>query len=82
MTNKTGDESNHVATQTFEIKVRNRKKEPVEIRVVEHPKRSGNWTLAAQSQPHEKKDAITFEFLVALKPDEEKTVTYTIRYTW
>jgi hypothetical protein len=82
MTNKTGDESNHVATQTFEIKVRNRKKEPVEIRVVEHATRISNWTLTAQSQPHEKKDAITFEFLVPLKPDEEKTVTYTIRYTW
>ena len=82
MTNKTGDESNRVVTQTFEIKVRNRKKEPVEIRVVEHANRGGNWTLTAQSQPHEKKDAITFEFLVALKPDEEKTVTYTIRYNW
>ena len=82
MTNKTGDESNSVATQTLEIKVRNRKKEPVEIRVVEHATRGGNWTLTAQSQPHEKKDAKTFEFRVALKPDEEKTVTYTIRYTW
>jgi hypothetical protein len=81
MTNKTGDESNRVVTQTFEIKVRNRKKEPVEIRVVEHANRSGNWMLTVASQPHEKKDAITFEFLVALKPDEEKTVTYTIRYT-
>jgi hypothetical protein len=81
MTNQTSDQSNRVATQTFEMKVRNRKKEPVEIRVVEHANRSGNWTLTAQSQPHEKKDAVTFEFLVALKPDEEKTVTYTIRYT-
>ena len=81
MTNKTGDESNRVVTQTFEIKLRNRKKEPVEIRVVEHANRGGNWTLTAQNQPHEKKDAATFECLVPLKPDEEKTVTYTIRYT-
>jgi hypothetical protein len=81
MTNNTEDGANRVATQSFEIKVRNRKKEPVEIRVVEHANRGGNWTLTAQSQPHEKKDAATFEFLVPLKPDEEKTVTYTIRYT-
>ncbi len=81
MTNNTEDGANRVATQSFEIKVRNRKKEPVEIHVVEHAARGGNWTLTAQSQPHEKKDAITFEFLVPLKPDEEKTVTYTIRYT-
>ncbi len=70
------------ATQTVEIKVRNRKKEPVEIRVLERATRGGNWTLTAQSQPHDKKDATTFEFRVPLQPDEEKTVTYTIRYTW
>jgi hypothetical protein len=50
--------------------------------VLEHATRGGNWTLTAQSQPHEKKDATTLEFRVPLKPDEEKTVTYTIRYTW
>ena len=82
MTNNTEDGSNRVVTQTFEIKVRNRKKEPVEIRVLERATHGGNWTLTAQSQPHEKKDATTLEFRVPLKPDEEKTVTYTIRYTW
>ena len=82
MTNSTKDDANRIETLTLEIKVRNRKKEPVEIRVVEHASPDGNWTLTAQSQPHEKKDATTFEFRVPLKPDEEKTVTYTIRYTW
>jgi len=82
MTNNTEDGANRVATQSFEIKVRNRKKEPVEIHVVEHAARGGSWTLTTQSQPHVKKDATTFEFRVPLKPDEEKTVTYTIRYTW
>jgi len=82
MTNSTEDGSNRVAAQAFEIKVRNHKKEPVEIRVVEHATHGGNWTLTAQSQPHEKKDATSFEFRVPLKPDEEKVVTYTIRYTW
>jgi hypothetical protein len=82
MTNNTEDGSNRVVTQTFEIKVRNRKKEPVEIRVLERATHGGNWTLTAQSQPHEKKDATTLEFRVPLKPDEEKVITYTIRYTW
>ena len=76
------DGSNRVATQTFEIKVRNRKKEAVEIRVIEHANHGGEWTLAAQSQDHKKTDAQTFEFRVPLRPDEEQTVTYTIRYTW
>jgi hypothetical protein len=82
MTSNTEDGSNRVATQTYEIKVRNHKKEPVEIRVLEHATHGGNWTLTAQSQSHEKKDATSFEFRVPLKPDEEKVITYTIRYTW
>ena len=82
MTNETEDGANHVATQTFEIKVRNRKKEPAEIRIREHAHRSNTWTLTAQSQPHDKKDAHTFEFKVPLQPEEEKVITYTIRYTW
>ena len=82
MTNNTENGSERVATQTFEVKVRNHKKEAVEIRVVEHANHGGTWTLTAQSQEHVKKDANTFEFRVPLKPDEEKTVTYTIRYTW
>jgi hypothetical protein len=82
ITNENEDGANRVAIQTVEIKVRNRKKEPVEIRVREHAVRSNTWTLTAQSQPHEKKDAQTFEFRVPLQPDEEKVITYTIRYTW
>lgn len=81
LVNQTENKSERVATQTIEVKVRNRKKEPAEIRVIEHAIRGGNWTLTAQSQPHEKKDATTFEFRVPLKPDEEKVITYTIRYT-
>ena len=82
MTSNTENGSERVATQSFEVKVRNHKKEPVEIRVVEHANHGGSWTLTAQSQEHKKKDATTFEFRVPLKPDEEKIVTYTIRYTW
>ena len=82
LVSQTENNSEHVATQTIEVKVRNRKKEPAEIRVVEHATRGGNWTITAQSQPHENKDATTFEFRVPLQPDEEKVITYTIRYTW
>jgi hypothetical protein len=40
---------------------------------------AANGRSPAQSQGHEKKDASTFEFRVRLQPDEEKTVTDTIR---
>ena len=70
------------AEETFEIKVRNRKKEAVEIRVVEHLYRWNNWTVKEKSQEFEKTDAQTIEFKVALKPDEEKIITYKVHYTW
>ena len=76
------NQGNHWATESFEIKVRNRKKQPAEIRVVEHLYRWTNWTIKEKSQAFEKTDAQTVEFKVAVKPDEEKVVTYTVRYTW
>lgn len=82
-TNYRQDSSNHWLDESFEIKVRNRKQdEPVEIRVVEHLYRWTNWEIRAPSNAFEKKDAQTIEFRVALKPGEEKTITYTVHYSW
>jgi hypothetical protein len=68
--------------ESFEIKLRNRKKEPVEIRVVEHLYRWSNWEITKKSDDFAKKDSQTIEFKIPVKPDEEKTVTYTVHYSW
>ena len=68
--------------ETFEIKLRNRKPEPVEFRVVEHLYRWSNWDITAKSDDFKKTDAQTIEFRVPVKPDEERTVTYTVHYSW
>ncbi|MFL6445873.1 MAG: DUF4139 domain-containing protein [Candidatus Sulfotelmatobacter sp.] len=81
-TNYTVDNKQDAATETFEIKVRNHKKEPVEIRVVEHLYRGKNWSVAANSDKYMKKDSQTIEFPVTVQPDGEKVITYTARYTW
>jgi hypothetical protein len=70
------------ADETFEIKVRNHKTDPAEIRIVEHLYRGTNWAITEKSDPFTKNDAQTIEFRVSLKPDEEKTVTYKVHYTW
>ena len=73
----------HQMDESFEIKLRNRKKDqPVEIRVVEHLYRWSNWEITAKSDDFTKKDSQTIEFRVPVKPDEEKTVTYTVHYSW
>ncbi len=69
--------------ESFEIKLRNRKKDtPVEIRVVEHLYRWSNWEITAKSDDFVKKDSQTIEFRIPVKPDEERTVTYTVHYSW
>jgi hypothetical protein len=69
--------------ESFEIKLRNRKKDaPVEIRVVEHLYRWSNWQITKQSNEFTKKDSQTIEFRIPVKPDEERTVTYTVHYSW
>jgi hypothetical protein len=81
-TNYTVDNKQDAATETFEIKVRNHKKDPVEIRVVEHLYRGKNWTVPANSDRYVKKDSQTIEFPVTVPPDGEKVITYTAHYTW
>jgi hypothetical protein len=76
------NEANHTLDETFEIQLRNRKKEAVEIRVVEHLFRWSNWSIEDRNHEFTKTDAQTIEFRVPLKPDEEKTVTYKVHYTW
>lgn len=77
------DSGNHWIDESFEIKVRNRKKdEAVDIRVVEHLYRWHTWEIRDPSNPFEKKDAQTIEFRIPLKPGEEKTVTYRVHYSW
>ena len=51
ITNSTRDDANHRATEAFEILLKNRKKEPVTIRVVEHLARSANWQISANTDP-------------------------------
>ncbi|MDB6119829.1 MAG: hypothetical protein JWO08_3610 [Verrucomicrobiaceae bacterium] len=81
-TNFSRDNANHWVDETFEIKLRNHKKEAVEVRVVEHLYRWNNWEIKQSSAVHLKTDAQTMEFRTPLKPDEERTITYTVHYSW
>lgn len=81
-TNFNGNNRQDYAEEDFEIKVRNRKTEPVTVRVVEHLYRWSNWTITQKSDDFTKKDAQTIEFNVTVPPDTEKVVTYRVRYDW
>jgi hypothetical protein len=76
------DTNHHGMDETFEIHVRNHKKEAVNVRVVEHLYRWTNWKLSEQSQNSTKKDAQTIEFPVTVAADGAQVVTYTVHYSW
>ena len=77
-TNHHLDNKQKFLDEAFAIKLRNHKKEAVEIRVVEHLYRWPSWDITEKSQTFAKTDAQTIEFRVEVKPDAEETVTYTV----
>jgi len=81
-TNYHVESSQHWMDESFEIRVRNHKKEAANVRVVEHLYRCNNWKLAEQSAASRKIDAQTIEFPISIKPDGEAVVTYTVHYSW
>ncbi len=74
--------ASRVVSEGYEVKVRNRKKEPVEIRVVEHVAPWTDWTVTENTLPFEKLASHRIEFRVPLKPDEERVITYRVNYNW
>jgi hypothetical protein len=81
-TNFRVDNNAHWADESFEIKVRNHKKEPVEVRVVEHMYRGHQWELTSKSLRSIKQDANTIEFRPTVPAGGEAVITYTVHYTW
>ncbi len=68
--------------ESVSIKLRNHKKLPAEVTVVEHLYRGVQWEVQKPSQEFKKSDSKTIEFTVTVPPDGEREVTYTAHYTW
>ncbi len=72
-----GERSNE---ETWEITIRNRKKEAATVTVTE--RFWGDWTISNNNLPFTKKDAQTVDFVMTLQPNAEGKVTYTVRRKW
>lgn len=71
--------TNRIYEQTFEIKLKNRKKENVEIEVERFL--GLNWEILSKSHEFKKKNAQTITFNIPVKADGETTLTYKVRYS-
>ena len=81
-TDFTANYEQHVITESFEIKVRNHKKEAAKVLVRENLFRWTNWEITKKSQDFEKIDYRTIHFPIEVPAGGEQTVTYTVKYTW
>ncbi|MEW5692661.1 MAG: DUF4139 domain-containing protein [Candidatus Hydrogenedentota bacterium] len=67
----------HTYEMSFEVKLRNHKKEDVIVTVIEHI--YGDWKVIDKTHDFEKKDVNTVEFNVPVPKDQEVVVKYTVR---
>jgi hypothetical protein len=68
--------------EDIEVKVRNRKEEPVTVIVKENLYRWSSWNILKKSHDFEKQDARTIHFPVRIAKGAEAVVRYTVKYTW
>ena len=68
--------------ESFEIKIRNHKDQPVEVQVQEHLYRWTNAKVTNISHAHEMLDVRTMHIPVTIEKDGEAVITYTVRYDW
>jgi hypothetical protein len=76
------DERAQWMTDTYKITLKNHKDAPVHVIVKENLFRWTNWEIVEKSDDYKKVDARTVHFEVDVPANGEKTVTYTVRYTW
>jgi len=76
------DSSRKLITEEIEVKLRNRKDEPVKVVVRERLYRWSNWKIQSSTHPFEKQDANTIHIPVTVPADKEVVVRYTVRYSW
>lgn len=81
-TNYVIDTLRNTLDESFQIRLSNHKKEPAEIRVEEHLYRGYTWEIVQHSDLFVKIDSQTIEFRVEAPAGGEKTITYTVHYTW
>jgi hypothetical protein len=74
--------ANDQLEEAFEIRLRNRKTEAVEVRVEERLYRWVNGQVIEKSADFTKLDPQNIEFRVTVPPDGETVLTYRVRYSW
>lgn len=76
------DSGRKTITESFRIQIRNHKNADQKVIIKENLYRWTTWEISKSSSEFQKIDARTIHFEVIVPADGEKTVEYTVRYTW
>lgn len=76
------DTRNHFAEEEIELKIRNQKKQAVQVKVMENLYRALNWQILNSSMGYKKENAHQMSYTVSIEPEKEQVVTYKVRYSW
>lgn len=76
------DTRNKFAEEEIEIKIRNQKKQPVQVKILENMYRATGWKLTTTSDEYNKENAHQVSFLVNVAPEKEKIIRYIVHYSW
>jgi hypothetical protein len=68
--------------ETFQITLKNHKKDAVTVNAIEHLYRYSNWKIEDNSHPFNKVDSRTVDFPVKVPADGKVVVTYKVKYWW
>lgn len=73
--------TNRSREESYQMVIRNHKKEAVSVKVVEHLQ-GPTWSISRSNQKYDRLDAQTIEFTAQLPPDSEATLSYSVVYRW
>jgi hypothetical protein len=76
------DVNAHTMDESFEISVRNRKKEGATVVVREYLYRWNTWEVTERNHDFVKRDAQTIDFPVDIAANAESKITYSVHYHW
>jgi len=80
--NYTLDTTKKIAEEDIEIKIRNQKKQPVKVKVIENMYRATGWDIAQSDPEFKKENAHQISYLISIDPEKEKVIHYKVVYRW
>ena len=72
--------SNDEFKASIQIQINYTDEKEINVRAIEHI--SGDWVIRDATSMYTKKDATTIYFPIKIKPNEQKSITYTYRKEW